>query len=75
MNIDTLKEKAVFGTKAIADNASVSYSTDYQSMTDSLDKISFKEPVTTESSFRQIDFSAEKKMDVCRKINKMMGNY
>lgn len=74
MSTDTLKEKVIFGTKAEANNVTVSYSTDHQSIGKSVVKMIIKESSTIETGFRQIDFSTEKKMDAFRKLNKMMGS-
>ena len=73
----TMKEKVLFGKKATLGIGIGSDSTLYHTERDYLTRMikvggDFS---ALKSDYQKVDFSEQKKMNVCRQLNKLMGGY
>lgn len=74
MNNETLKDKVVFGRKAKIETVSISYSTSFQFSELNMIKLTKGSPKETQTVYK-LNLTDQKKKDICRKLNKMMGGY
>lgn len=76
MSVETLKDKVVFGERASMEKISISYSTSYQMKKESVVQISRKSlSKEVPEVYKKVDLADQKRKEIYRKLNEMMGGY
>lgn len=76
MSVETLKDRVIFGEKASMEKISISYSTSYQMKKESVVQISRKSlSKEVPEVYKKVDLADQKRKEIYRKLNEMMGGY
>lgn len=75
MSNNTIHSKAVLGRKVSVETKVHSHSTTIRYRGNDTIKVSRYSPSEIGTGFVKVDFSDQRKMDTCRKLNKIMGGY
>lgn len=76
MSVETLKDRVIFGEKTSMEKISISYSTSYQIKKESVVQISRKSlSKEVPEVYKKVDLADQKRKEIYRKLNEMMGGY